>query len=152
MKFFYIIKLLLPRRFQIYIRSFFTRIKLDKYKNVWPINKDAFIKPSNAFKWPNNKQFALVLTHDVETATGQDNSINLLNLEKQIGFYSSFNFVPERYCVSDKLRTIIEEEGFEVGIHGLNHDGKLYKNKQIFQNRAIRINKYLKEWGVVGFS
>ena len=151
MNFFYVIKKLLPRRLQIFIRSLFIHKKLNKYKNIWPINKDECNQPSIKVKWPGNKQFALVLTHDVETAEGQDKCVKLLNLEKKVGFYSSFNFIPERYCVSNKVRTIIEEKGYEVGVHGINHDGKLYKNKKIFQNRAIRINKYIKEWGVVGF-
>jgi hypothetical protein len=42
-------------------------------------------------------------------------------------------------------------KGFEVGVHDLNHDGKLYNSKQIFEERAIRINKYLDEWESVGF-
>ncbi len=151
MHFFYRIKGLVPRRLQIFIRSFFARKKLEKYKNVWPINLDACKKHCNKFKWPDNKQFALVLTHDVDTATGQDNCINLMNLEKELGFKSSFNFVPEKYCESIEIREKIQEENFEVGIHGLNHDGKLYRNIQIFQNRAAKINKYLKEWAVVGF-
>ena len=151
MSFFYKIKLLIPRRLQIWIRSYFIRIKQQKYKNVWPIKEDAGKKPSDKFKWPGKKQFALVLTHDVETAEGQDSCVDLMYLEKKFGFYSSFYFIPERYDVSSKIRKTIEKEGFEVGVHGLKHDGKLYKNKQMFHNRAVRINKYLKEWGVIGF-
>ena len=69
----------------------------------------------------------------------------------QLGFRSSFNFVAERYPVSSILRKQLINNGFETGIHGLKHDGKLYSSKEIFQKRAIRINHYIKEWKAVGF-
>ena len=74
-----------------------------------------------------------------------------MEIEKELGFKSSFNFVPERYTVSPKLRQILVQNGFEVGVHGLNHDGKLYSSKKEFDRRAKRINMYLKEWQSVGF-
>jgi peptidoglycan/xylan/chitin deacetylase (PgdA/CDA1 family) len=74
-----------------------------------------------------------------------------MQLERDYGFRSSFNFVPERYDVSTELRETLIKHGFEVGVHGLNHDGKLYNSKAIFQERAVCINKYLKEWESVGF-
>jgi hypothetical protein len=45
----------------------------------------------------------------------------------------------------------LESNGFEVGAHGLNHDGKLFRSREIFLRRAARINQYLKEWQSVGF-
>ena len=72
-------------------------------------------------------------------------------MEKKLGFKSSFNFVAERYKVDKELREFIVSEGFEVGIHGLKHDGKKLKNKKIFSERAIKINQYIKEWNIVGF-
>jgi hypothetical protein len=41
--------------------------------------------------------------------------------------------------------------GFEVGVHDLRHDGKLYRSRQVFAQKALRINRYLKDWGAVGF-
>ena len=32
------------------------------------------------------------------------------------------------------------DNGFEVGVHGLNHDGKLFFSRKIFNERAKRIN------------
>jgi hypothetical protein len=68
-----------------------------------------------------------------------------------LGFRSSFNFVPERYDVSARLRSYLEKRGFEIGVHGLVHDGKLYASKKIFEERAQRINEYLSKWNAVGF-
>ncbi|HEX2986564.1 MAG TPA: hypothetical protein VHS06_00080, partial [Chloroflexota bacterium] len=47
----------------------------------------------------------------------------------------------------DELR----ERGFEVGVHGLKHDGKLFSSRATFEKRAQHINRYLDEWGAVGF-
>lgn len=74
-----------------------------------------------------------------------------MELEARLGFKSSFNFVPERYEVSRELREHLTRHGFEIGAHGLNHDGKLYQSRQIFSDRAARINQYIKEWKAVGF-
>jgi peptidoglycan/xylan/chitin deacetylase (PgdA/CDA1 family) len=49
------------------------------------------------------------------------------------------------------LRKYLEDNGFEVGIHGLNHDGKLFSNKRIFDERSKKINDYIKKWNVLGF-
>jgi peptidoglycan/xylan/chitin deacetylase (PgdA/CDA1 family) len=72
-------------------------------------------------------------------------------LEQALGFRSSFNFVAEKYITPPALREKLKSNGFEVGVHGLLHDGKLYDSKEIFMERAVRINRYLEEWKAVGF-
>ena len=74
-----------------------------------------------------------------------------MKLEVDLGFRSAFNFVPERYTVSSKLRIDLVNNGFEVGVHGLNHDGKLFRSRKIFNQRCDKINRYLKAWNAVGF-
>lgn len=127
------------------------QIKRFQYKEVWPIDKEAIKQPEGWQGWPDQKKFALILTHDVDTVKGQQKCQNLAEIEKSLGFRSSFNFVPERYIVSSELRQNLIEYGFEVGVHGLNHDGKLYQSKDTFLNRAVLINKYLETWESVGF-
>jgi peptidoglycan/xylan/chitin deacetylase (PgdA/CDA1 family) len=117
----------------------------------WPILERAGKKPDNWKGWPDEKQFALVLTHDVEFAKGQEKCIELMKIERSLGFKSSFNFVPERYQVDKNILKELVKNGFEIGVHGLNHDGKLFKNKNIFYKRAKKINKYLEDWNAVGF-
>lgn len=133
------------------VRRRLLKFKRARHANIWPINEDANKPPIGWKGWPDNKKFALILTHDVETAGGQEKCRRLLALEQQLGFKSSFNFVPEKYEVSSKLRNHLVENGFEVGVHGLNHDGKLYSSEKIFKQRAVRINHYLKDWQSVGF-
>ena len=148
---YYSIRPFIPRKLQIALRKKYVAIQMRKYKEVWPILESAGQTPSVWKGWPNKKQFAVILTHDVETNIGHDKCVKLLNLEKENGFKSSFNFVPERYTVSKDLRDFIVQNGFEVGVHGLNHDGKLFKDKQTFDERSIKINSYLKAWNAVGF-
>jgi glycosyltransferase involved in cell wall biosynthesis len=94
----------------------------------------------------------LVLTHDVEGGKGLKRVENLMRLEQRLGFHSCFNFVPEgEYCVDDSLRLTLDAAGFEVGVHGLEHDGKLYSSKGKFAAKAARIGEYLRAWSAVGF-
>ncbi len=151
LKLFYIVKPLVPRTLQIWFRKVTLKRKREKFADIWPILEQAGDQPDGFKGWPEGKRFAVVLTHDVETSRGHRRCLNLSSLEKDLGFRSSFNFVPERYAVSPEIRTELVKNGFEVGVHGLNHDGKLYKNHRIFQERAKRINRYLEEWNAVGF-
>ena len=101
--------------------------------------------------WPAGYRFAFVLTHDVETSKGQDFVRAVTDLEEEMGFRSSFNFVPEGYKLDLNLIQELRDRGFEVGVHGLYHDGNLFSSHKIFIERARRINFHLKELGSVGF-
>jgi glycosyltransferase involved in cell wall biosynthesis len=75
-----------------------------------------------------------------------------MNLELKHGFRSCFNFVPEgEYRTPDALRESLNQAGFEVGVHGLEHDGKLYSSKAKFASKAYRIKQYLQKWNASGF-
>lgn len=148
---YYKIKWFIPRRIQIGLRRIMIQKKMNRCKNVWPILKSSAKKPEKFAGWPDNKKFALVLTHDVDTHYGHSKCIELMQIEKEMGLFSSFNFVPERYQVSSYVRNALIQNGFEVGVHGLKHDGKLFQKKTIFEKRAKKINSYIKRWNVVGF-
>jgi len=75
-----------------------------------------------------------------------------MQLEMELGFRSTFNFIPEgSYSVPKTLRDELTQNGFEVGVHDLHHDGKLYSSRHDFSQKADRINKALKDWNAVGF-
>jgi len=101
--------------------------------------------------WPGGHRYAFVLTHDIETAAGQAHALAVANLDASNGYRSSFNFIPERYPVDRGLMEELRARGFEIGVHGLKHDGKLFNSYAEFMRRAERINRYLKEFGAVGF-
>ena len=46
---------------------------------------------------------------------------------------------------------MLDKNGFEVGVHGLEHDGKLYASKREFAAKAVRIREYLHSWNACGF-
>ena len=57
----------------------------------------------------------------------------------------------ERYTVSSNLIDTIRNRGFEVGVQDLNHDGRLFDNKEQFVRRAAIVNRYAKEYEAKGF-
>lgn len=148
---YYLFKPLLPRSSQLFLRKCRILFKQKQYAEVWPINEKAGATPSGWKGWPENKKFALLLTHDVDTGPGQEKCLKLMQIEKELGFKSTFFFVPEDYPVSHITLHTLRNNGFEVGVHGLNHDGKLYDSWKSFQKKAKKINQYLKDWNAVGF-
>ncbi len=101
--------------------------------------------------WPHGRRYALVLTHDVETAIGQARVRELADIDASYGFRSSFNFVPERYTLDLDLVAELRHNGFEVGVHGLKHDGRLFQSHREFLRQAERINRHVKTLGASGF-
>jgi len=149
---YYEVKPLIPRRAHLAIRRALARRAWAKSGDAWPILRKASVPPVGWVGWPNKKKFAFVLTHDVEGNSGVGRALELADLEQSLGFRSSFNFVPEgEYRVSSRLRAELVKRGFEIGVHDLRHDGKLYRSQQAFISAAQRINEYLREWDAVGF-
>ena len=121
-------------------------------RDIWPIDPSAARTPENWPGWPEGKKFAFVLTHDVEGAAGLEKCRSVMAMEREMGFRSSFNLIPEgSYKVQSALRAEIEENGFEVGVHDLRHDGRLFSTRRGFANNALKINEYLRSWGAKGF-
>jgi hypothetical protein len=137
---------------QIFFRRQIAAYKRDRVASVWPIDPSSNQPPKGWKGWPDGKKFAVVLSHDVDTQKGHDRVQRLAEIEVSQGFRSSFNFVPERYTVSNSLLEELRSKGFQLGVHGLNHDGKLFFSKKIFNQRARRINDYLKNWHAEGFT
>ncbi|HEV2320099.1 MAG TPA: hypothetical protein VGV18_10135, partial [Verrucomicrobiae bacterium] len=124
---YYRFKPYLPWRLRMGIRRLVARRKRESVKDVWPINEAAGRRPEKWRGWPHKKRFALVLTHDVEGASGLAKCLRLMELERRLGFHSSFNFIPEGdYSVPSEVRNVLSKNRFEVGVHDLRHDGKLY--------------------------
>src|SRR5207244_5097725 len=101
--------------------------------------------------WPRGARYALVLTHDVEMAEGQRFAGRVADQEERLGFRSSFNFVAERYPLDRGLIRDLLSRGFEVGVHGLRHDGRELRSQRAFAATATRLNEHLHRLGAVGF-
>ncbi len=102
--------------------------------------------------WPKGFDCCLMMTHDVETAEGRDFCGKLMDMVDGAGMKSAFQIVPEqRYEVPGSFLEGIRSRGFEINLHGLNHDGQLFSSKEEFLKRAPRIREYADKWGARGF-
>ena len=150
---FYTLRPMIPRPLQIAARRKIAGYKRRHYAHIWPIDPGAARPPAGWTGWPDGKRFALVLVHDVDTRRGYENCLKLAEIEEKLGFRSTFSFVPERYgTISLSLLEELKGRGFDIAVHGLKHDGKLFRSKKIFDHRAVGINHYLKKWQSRGFS
>lgn len=159
---FYVIKPIIPRFLQIFLRrikaefrndfpkwpieSYLEDFKIKSIRNMSDISKIPFI-----WFWPDNKNFAVVLTHDVETKDGLKNISKICSIEKRFGLNSTWFFVPEKYPIPESLIEELSEQQFEIGIHGLKHDGKLFWSRKIFGARIEKIKIYKTKWNAKGF-
>ncbi|MEO0185269.1 MAG: hypothetical protein ABIL20_05675 [candidate division WOR-3 bacterium] len=161
LKLFYAVKFLIPRVLQISLRRIKARYIRNDFPH-WPIEtyledfKREILKNMDKgipfiWYWPNNNNFALCLTHDVETKEGLRKINKICEIEKKFGLRSAWYFVGEKYLVSDNLIKELKEQGFEVGIHGLRHDGKLFNSRHVFNERKERIKYYVEKWDARGF-
>ncbi len=145
------LKPLLPRRLQINFRRALFLARRSAYRKVWPIDERAGRLPEGWTGWPGQRRFAFVLTHDVEGPGGVEKCHELADIDRNFNFRSCFNFVPESCNIPDSLRRDLVANGFEVGVHGLCHDGNLFASRKKFVRMAGDINRYLKEWRSIGF-
>ena len=56
------------------------------------------------------------------------------------------------YETPPALRQFLQSHGFEVGVHDLHHDGKLYRSRKSFRIDARKINRYLSAWTPMAFN
>ena len=166
MRGYYRIRPILPRSIQIALRRAFSRIQRRTSFPRWPLETalhDLYglvlavlaevagePVPSIA-PWPDGRRWAVVLTHDVEQQIGHDNVHVLRQVEEEAGFRSSWNFVPRRYDISDALLDDLRAAGFEIGVHGLYHDGRDLESEELLLERLPAIRSYAEEWRAVGF-
>jgi hypothetical protein len=102
--------------------------------------------------WPDGASSAVIMTHDVETQAGRDFCMRLIDIDESYGITSSFQIVPEdRYKVTSAFLDDIRARGCEVNVHDLNHDGRLFLDRQEFNRRARLINMYARRFNAAGF-
>lgn len=164
---YYVLKPVLPRSLTRRLRRLHGGATADDFALGWPLEErwTGFLRavlagvaagrklPRVRFvhPWPDGFRWALVLTHDVETAEGVERVPMVAELEERLGMRSSFNFVPDRYRVPPELLGDLRRRGFEVGVHDWNHDGKLFNSRSRFERRARAINRQLQTWRASGF-
>src|SRR5438445_4470310 len=114
-KIYYGLKPFVRRSIRLGIRRWFAIRKREKVKDIWPIMPASERAPDNWLGWPDGKQFALVLTHDVESKDGLVKCRDLMRLEQEFGFHSSFNFILEgNYNVLSVIIDALVSIGLDV--------------------------------------
>lgn len=102
--------------------------------------------------WPEGYRHCAIITHDVETSAGRDFCAALMELDASFGIKSSFQIVPEkRYEITAEFLSSVRERGCEINLHGLDHEGDLFEDREEFLQRVQHINRYAKRFGTAGF-
>jgi len=165
MRGYYLARPAMPRPVQLRLRRLFTRVQAASTFPGWPIEDSLhdfygwlfdvvaglagvpvpFLDP-----WPGGRSWALVLTHDVETADGYRDMDLLRGPERTRGYRSSWNFVGARYRVDDDTVRSLQDDGCEVGVHGLLHDGRDL-TPRLMHERLPAMWEHARRWDAVGF-
>ncbi len=163
---YYLTRPALPRRLQVKLRQGFTSVQARTSFPAWPIEDSlhdlyrwllALIaefagRPVPFLDlWPGGRSWALVLTHDVETDVGYGDIDLLRGAERELGYRSSWNFVAQRYEVQADTVRALQDEGCEVGVHGLRHDGRDLGSRRLMEKRLPAMRENAERWQAVGF-
>jgi hypothetical protein len=157
----------LPRALQLSLRRSFSRLQAKREFPRWPtetalhdlyaflfrLARDIARRPIPYIgAWPRPWSWSLVLTHDVESQVGLSLLPRLLEVELTAGYRSSWNFVPKkRYTVSEELLQTLRAQGFEIGVHGLYHDGRDLESLTTLRRRLPEIRTFAERWNAEGF-
>ncbi len=101
--------------------------------------------------WPEGRSGCLTLTHDVETADGLAACPDMMNRDAARGFRASYQLVPEKYPVEFGHLDAFRQGGCEINVHGLSHDGLLFRDRATFRERVGAMRGYAERWGARGF-
>jgi hypothetical protein len=163
---YYAVRPLLPRHAQLGLRRAFARQQAVPAFPAWPAEHGLhdlydwlFATVANVANapvpwldpWPDGKSCAFVLTHDVETHVGLGDIDLLREPERGYGYRSSWNLVGERYAVPAETVRRLQDEGCEIGVHGLRHDGRDLASPRLLRQRLPAMQRYAAQWGAVGF-
>ncbi len=169
---YYAIRPLLPRSVQLAMRRAVARRQRPPAFPRWPAETslhdltDLLLELTAAFAgtpvpsidvWPNGHRWAVVLTHDVEARAGYEDLGLLRDPEREAGLRSSWNFVPlrvpkqDRYEVGEAVLEMLADDGCEIGVHGLHHDGHDLESLAMLRERLPAIRTFADRWGAVGF-
>lgn len=163
---YYGLRPLIPRRGQIWLRRHFARMQAWSRFPRWPAETclDDFTEllfailtsitdgplPSIA-SWPADYTWALVLTHDIELASGWAAREPVVELERAYGVRSSWNLVARDYELDPESVEAMRADGFEIGVHGVYHDGRDLASAAHWRARLPVIHAVAERWHAVGF-
>jgi len=101
--------------------------------------------------WPDRRRAALILTHDVESAAGLRNAVDVADIEEQRGLRSSFNIVGSWYTIDWGIVEELRRRGFELGVHGVHHDRSLFSSREEFERQLPMLTAFRDRLRASGF-
>ena len=82
---------------------------------------------------------------------GLRRALELADLEQERGLRSSFNIVGDDHGLDMGVARELQQRGFEVGLHGLQHDASLFATRAGFVERLPRLAEAAQRMGAIGF-
>ncbi len=164
---YYLLRPLIPRGVQLAMRRRYAKRQARVEFPRWPVESVLVDKQHDELRrliaergdgrvpfvnfWPRRHRFAWTLTHDVEGTLGVERIAAVREVERRHGVVSSWNFCAEEYPIPDGLLDWLKEEGCEVGLHAIDHSGKLFLTRERFEQDLPKIHAYLRDWDIEGF-
>ena len=154
------------------VRRHLQKVRLSGWDKIpfpqWPVDRSVDALMESALKlalqaqacssipfiwfWPEGASACAMMTHDVEGDAGVDFCDQLMDIDDSFGIKSAFQLIPEgREEQWRRTAARVRARGFEVNLHDLNHDGRLFAEKGAFLQHARRINEYTREFRCQGF-
>lgn len=163
---YYRLRPLMPRSVQLALRRSYARVQGRREFPGWPVEPALhdFLRLFHGLltevagapvpwiaPWPRPYSWAVVLTHDVEQPPGQAQIGVMRDIERELGFVSSWNFPALRYTVDEGVVAALRAEGCEIGVHGALHDGRDLESPRTIQARLPAMRDAASRWGAEGF-
>lgn len=164
---YYLFKNFIPRRVRLRLNSTAIRVRRRSAFPNWPCESllldfwRGWLKQAldsvgandgwHVGFWPDNARCCIVLTHDVESPKGVDRMERIADIEERYGFRSSWNLPLAQYRIDWATVERVRARGFEIGAHGLAHDGRLFRSEADFAELGPLLERLAREHSMVGF-
>jgi hypothetical protein len=102
--------------------------------------------------WPDGSQFAIALTHDVDSAAGLERSRALAAMEAGRGLRACYYVVGLDYPLVPAAMADLHAAGAEVGLHGPHHDNRIaFHDPEVAASELDACAEAIDEHGMRGF-
>jgi peptidoglycan/xylan/chitin deacetylase (PgdA/CDA1 family) len=123
----------------------------------WPVEKSLELvrfvlarsqNKKNKISWPENKKFALALTHDVDSKKGISNIDRLLEVEKSYNVTSTWFIVSRQLFRNTNFIDRLMNERHEIGLHGIRHS---YTDTDGIRQDLLNSEDIFRRFNIKGF-
>jgi len=139
--------------FSVFPQQFLVDKLRDFVKNC--VEKDINKKIKQKAIWPENKRFAIIATHDVDTDYIFKYKWVLkrfIDIEHKHNIKSVWFIVAKRFKLNHLILSDLQKKGHEIGFHGDKHDYKFaFSSKEEIMGRLEYCEDFLQKYNVKGF-